>query len=337
MAKTTEANRFNRQYTDLASRRFGAQALACSDDFFAEMENMLLPEPAQFIADRYTHHGKWMDGWESRRRRHGGHDWCIVRLGLPGQIRGVDVDTSFFLGNAPKQISLEACRSDVAPDGATTWVTLLTTTPVEPGSHNLLDVPPSAPAPEAGWTHLRLNIYPDGGVARLRVYGEVCPDWRWYLPGELVDLAALENGARPLACSDDFFGVMENALMPGRGAFMGDGWETRRRRGGPDHDWMIVKLGRSGLVRKVELDTAHFKGNFPESFALEGCLAQADACPDETGLWIPLIGRTVLSADRNHRFLMEVQGGHQPVSHIRLKIYPDGGVSRLRVWCEPQE
>jgi allantoicase len=334
MALKTEENRYSQHYTNLASRRFGALALSCSDDFFAGMEEMLNLEPAVFITEKYTSRGKWMDGWESRRRRDGGHDWCVVRLGLPGLIRGIDVDTSFFLGNAPQMVSLQACGGAGTPDDHMPWSDILPRTAIEPGAHNLLDVDAGycANCPPGGWTHVRLNIFPDGGVARLRVYGDVMPNWSWYLPGEPIDLAALENGARPLACTDSFFGPMENVLMPQRGSFMGDGWETRRRRGGRSCDWITVRLGADCVPCKVEVDTAHFKGNFPESFELEGACMLAGSSPDEQTVWHPLLSRTKLSADTQHRFRQELQNMEQTINHVRLKIYPDGGVSRLRVW-----
>ncbi|WP_020408013.1 allantoicase [Hahella ganghwensis] len=332
MANKVEYNRFSSRYTDLASRRLGGQALSCSDDFFAEMENLLNPDPAVFIEDKYTHRGKWMDGWESRRRRDSGYDWCIIKLGAPGVIKGLDVDTSHFLGNAPKSVSVEACSLQGDPDESTQWVEILARTEVEPGSHNLLDV-----NSDKTWTHIRLNIFPDGGVARLKVYGEVTPDWDWYLPGEPIDLAAIVNGGRPLLCSDMFFSPMENLLMPGRGKDMGDGWETKRRRGGRDCDWLVLKLGDLGKVAKVEVDTAHFKGNFPASFTLEAVKLEAGAEVTESNVdelnWLPLIEQTPLHADRQHRFMKEVKNQDQTISHIRLKIFPDGGVSRLKVWC----
>ncbi|OZG70261.1 allantoicase [Hahella sp. CCB-MM4] len=332
MANKIEYNRFSSRFTDLASSRLGGQALSCSDDFFAEMENLLSPKPAVFIEDKYTHRGKWMDGWESRRRRDSGYDWCVIKLGMPGVIRGLDVDTSFFLGNAPKSVSVEACRLQQDPDENTQWMEILPRTEVEPGSHNLLDV-----SDDATWTHIRLNIFPDGGVARLKVYGEVTPDWDWYLPGEPIDLAAIVNGGRPLLCSDMFFSPMENLLMPGRGKDMGDGWETKRRRGGRDCDWLVLKLGDLGRIAKVEVDTAHFKGNYPASFSLEAVRLEADVEVSETNVdqlnWMPVIDRIPLSADRQHRFMNEIQNSAEVVSHVRLKIFPDGGVSRLRVWC----
>ncbi len=203
--------------------------------------------------------------------------------------------------------------------------------PLKPGSQNLFAI-----TSDEAWTHVRLNIIPDGGVARLRVYGVVVPDWSKLKPGELVDLAAVENGGVPLVCSDMFFSSMNNLIMPGRSENMGDGWETKRRRG-PGHDWIIVKLGLPGAIRKIEVDTNHFKGNYPDMCSIEGCAAPDASTEDLTGtdaVWREILPKTKLQADTRHFFEQELA----PIdhcTHVRLNIYPDGGVSRLRVWGAP--
>src|SRR5947208_4446711 len=255
---------------DLASARIGGIALVANDEFFAEKENLLKPGRGIFIPDKYTERGKWMDGWETRRRRTPGHDWCVIQLGLRGVIKEVDIDTNHFLGNHPPFASLEAaCLTNGLPSEIerVSWTNILPQSPLNPGSQNPFPI-----ASDQSWTHVRLNIIPDGGVARLRVYGVVVPDWTRLKPGEVIDLAAVENGGVPLACSDMFFSSMNNLVMPGRSENMGDGWETKRRRG-PGHDWIIVKLGLPGAIRKVEVDTNHFKGNYPDTCSTEGCAA----------------------------------------------------------------
>jgi allantoicase len=320
---------------DLASEKLGGAVLYANDEFFAPKENLLKPKAAIFIEDKYTDLGKWMDGWESRRRRTPGFDWCIIRLGLPGIIRGVVVDTSFFRGNYPEHFSLEACEVDGQPTvedltGKTPrWVPVLPQLPLAGDTQN-----PFAVESNQRFTHLRFKIYPDGGVARLRVYGEVTPDWdRLKLRGGDIDLAAVENGGLVLSCSDMFFGHRHNLIMPGRAANMSDGWETKRRRG-PGHDWVIIKLGTAGQVRRLEVDTSYFKGNFPESCSLEGVSA-GDAAADElTNLslpWSGILPRTKLLAHTRHLFEDELLDAGV-VSHLRFNIFPDGGVSRLRVY-----
>jgi allantoicase len=327
---------FKTHFVDLAAERVGGETLLCSDDFFAEMENLLKPGRGIFIDDKYTERGKWMDGWESRRSygRDDGreYDWCIIRLGITGFIRGVDVDTNFFRGNAPQGISIEACVSDEQPDDSTQWHIILAQTEVNAHSQNLFEV-----TSDKAWTHVRLNIFPDGGVARLRIYGEAQVNWNDFLPGELIDLASIKNGGKALLVSDMFFSDKNNLIMPGRGKDMGDGWETKRRRD-PGPDWSIVKLAAPGSVNKVIVDTHHFKGNYPDTFKLEGCVSQSDDFTADDASWQSIIDRTKLYAHREHLFINEIMadsGKH--FTHVRLNIYPDGGVSRMRVFGYRQE
>ncbi len=320
---------------DLASESVGGTVLVANDDFFAPKENLLKASAPIFIEGKYTDRGKWMDGWESRRRRTPGFDWCIIRLGLPGIIRGVVVDTSFFRGNYPEHCSLDGASFASLPteqqllDESVPWVPLLPQMPLAGDSQNPFPIASSERV-----THLRFRIFPDGGVARLRVYGEVVPDWeRLKRAGGNIDLAAAENGALVLSCSDMFFGHRHNLIMPGRAADMSDGWETKRRRG-PGHDWAIIKLARPGRIQAIEVDTSHFKGNFPESCSLEATNTADPSDPDLTATpvqWTNVLARTKLQAHTRHYFDRElIDNG--VVSHLRFNIYPDGGVSRLRVY-----
>ncbi len=319
---------------DLASERLGGKTLVASDEFFAEKENLLKPGRGIFIPDKYTDRGKWMDGWESRRKRTPGNDWCIIQLGIPGVIRGVDIDTNHFLGNNPAYASIDACIIDEAGSvqsltgKKTLWTEILPKSPLKPGSQNLFAI-----ASQERWTHLRLNIFPDGGVARLRVYGDVVPDFSSLKKNSVIDLAAVEHGGIVVAASDMFFGSKENIIMPGRAANMGDGWETKRRRG-PGHDWAIVKLGAAGTITKIEVDTNHFKGNYPDRCAIDICnepdrIVDALTCYDIR--WKVLLPQTKLQAHKQHFFTSQLKK-HTAATHVRLNIYPDGGVSRLRVW-----
>ena len=315
---------------DLASARVGGSAIVANDEFFAEKENLLKPGRGIFVPDKYTDRGKWMDGWESRRRRTPGNDWCVVQLGLRGIIRKIDIDTNHFLGNHPPFASVDALsmseQLDVSAVEKLSWSPILEKSALNPGSQNLFAI-----TNDETWTHVRLNIFPDGGVARLRVYGVVVPDWSKLKPGELVDLAAVENGGVALACSDMFFSSMNNLIMPGRAENMGDGWETKRRRG-PGHDWIILKLGRAGAIRKVEVDTNHFKGNYPDMCSIEGCAAPGASTDQLASVrWSEILPKTKLQADTRHFFERELSSVDNS-THIRLNIYPDGGVSRLRVW-----
>ena len=311
---------------DLAAERTGGIALETTDDFFAEKENLLKPGRGIFIADKYTDHGKWMDGWESRRKRTEGHDWVIIKLGLRGIINGVDIDTNHFLGNHPPHASLEAaCIDDKTIPKENDWHEILEKNALDPGAQNLFEI-----NSDHEWTHIRLHIYPDGGVARLKVYGEVRPDWSQVSNDQVIDLVAVENGGRVLSCNDMFFSHKDNLIMPNRGANMGDGWETKRRRA-PGHDWCILKLGKPGSVNNIEVDTCHFKGNYPDRCSLESIYAP-DAKDDklEDLNWQALISEVKLSADKQHYFEKELLHNNK-ITHLRFNIFPDGGISRLRI------
>jgi len=309
---------------DLAAEELGGAVLLANDEFFAAKENLLKPGPAEWREHEYTERGKWMDGWETRRRREPGFDWCVVRLGLPGVVRGVIVDTSFFRGNFPAECSIEAARIDAVLDldalAAAEWSEMVPRSALKGDARNAFAV-----SGDRRCTHLRLNIHPDGGVARLRVHGEVVPDLRRLTrQGGLIDLAALENGARSIACSDMFFGNRNNLLLPGRPRNMSSGWETRRRRG-PGHDWNLVRLGLPGTVRRLEIDTTHFKGNAPGSTMVEAC----DAIDD----WRVLLPQTRLQPHTRHFFEAELRSTGR-ATHLRVNVYPDGGLARLRAFGE---
>lgn len=320
------------ELVDLAAERLGGAVLFANDEFFAPKENLLKASQPIFIEGKYTDLGKWMDGWETRRRRTPGFDWCIVRLGLPGIIRGVIVDTSFFRGNYPEQCSIEACTLDGQPtveqllDPQNQWVEILPLAQLKGDSQNPFEL-----HHEQRFTHLRLKIYPDGGVARLRVFGEVVPDWDALARRDEIDLAAVEHGALVLSCSDMFFGHRHNLIMPGRALNMSDGWETKRRRG-PGFDWVVIKLACQGQVQRVEVDTSWFKGNFPDTCSLEACHATGNLDAAE---WQTLLEPAKLQAHTRHHYEKELKQLGS-LTHVRFNIFPDGGVSRLRIFGRPE-
>jgi allantoicase len=326
---------------DLASACVGARAVAANDDFFAPKSSLLKPEPPVFIPGRFTSRGKWMDGWETRRRRTEGHDWCVVSLGMRGRVRGVNVDTRYFTGNFPSHCSIDALdargplrRADYAADGAP-WRPLIGRHELNGDSDNFFDVQDGSAC-----THVRLNIFPDGGVARLRVYGEADIDWASLARAKRrIDLASIRTGGRVLGANDMHFGGRDNMIMPGRARNMGDGWETRRRRGpavdpttGLRADWAVIRLGAPGVVQRIEIDTNHFKGNYPESASIDGCLQPGATLEQLTAAtWTPVLPREPLGPSRRHFFARQIAAAG-PVSHVRLNIFPDGGISRLRVY-----
>lgn len=322
------------ELVNLADARAGSVVVIANDEFFAEKENLIKSEAPVFLEGRYTDRGKWMDGWETRRRRDPGYDWCIVRLGLPGLVRGIIVDTSHFKGNYPEHCSLDGTSIDGSPAPAVLgaksagWFELLRKSALAGNTANRFTI-----AEDRRVTHVRLNIFPDGGVARLRVYGTVLPDWQRLKGRGGIDLAAIEHGGRVIASSDMFFGSPDNLIMPGDARHMGEGWETRRRRG-PGHDWAIVRLGAGGEIDRVEVDTSHFKGNAPESCSVEGCFVSSgepSGFGPSSAAWQDLLTRTPLQPHTRHVFDRELQPIGR-VTHLRLNIFPDGGVSRFRAF-----
>jgi allantoicase len=307
---------------DLAARSLGGGVVAANDELFAAADHLVLDQRPTFNPHSFGPKGQIYDGWESRRRRTPGHDHAIVRLGVPGIVRGVVVDTAFFTGNYPPEVSVEGCGVSGHPDpdelAAASWVTLVPRSPVAGDSRN-----PFAVEVPTRFTHVRLSIYPDGGVARLRVHGEPVPDPRLF-PGGLVDLAALENGGRVIGCSNMFYGVPSNLLRPGLARVMGEGWETARRRD-DGNDWVEVALAATGRIMLAELDTTHFKGNAPGEAQLGGANG-ADAH------WLQLLERSRLQPDTRHRFPVTVPAD---VERVRLDVFPDGGMARLRLWGKP--
>ena len=314
---------------ELANERVGGAVLAANDDFFAGRDNLLKVSAPEGRDGEFTPHGKWMDGWETRRRREPGHDWCVIRLGLPGRIHGVVVDTSFFRGNAPESCALEATTVSGPLDARelekAEWVELVPRAKLQGDAKHFFEV-----HSERRFTHLRLSIFPDGGVARLRVHGEAVPDWKKLeATGGHLDLAALENGASVLACSDMFFGSRHHLIQPGPARTMGEGWETKRRRGA-GHDWALVRLAAAGTVERLEVDTTHFKGNAPARCLVEVTRGPRDARPDALSNWRVLLD-SPLQPHTRHLFDEQLRRVG-PVTHLRLNVFPDGGVARLRAW-----
>uniref|UniRef100_A0A3P8TUE1 Allantoate amidinohydrolase n=1 Tax=Amphiprion percula TaxID=161767 RepID=A0A3P8TUE1_AMPPE len=362
------------QFNDLACETVGGKVIFATDEWFAPANNLLKREPPQFIASAFTDFGKWMDGWETRRKRISGHDWCIIQLGVPGLIHGFDVDTSFFTGNHSPHVSIQAGCLDQLPTftlegdrtgmaasdsqmaavaklGSEAWPELVSVSELQPGysdsCHNYFRVNFNRRV-----THIRLNMYPDGGIARLRVYGVGQRDWSSVSTNQLVDLVALTNGGVCLGYSDAHFGHPRNMIGLGRAANMADGWETARRLDRPKklkvdqqgilqvpgREWAVFRLGHPGLISSIEVDTNHFKGNFPDSCRIEACTltpeeeTQCIRTRWNSGKWQVLLPPQKLRPHHIHHYSeAELMPSH-PVSHVRLIIAPDGGVSRLRLW-----
>jgi allantoicase len=308
-----------RKLPDLAARSLGGAVIAANDEFFAAKENLVLDPPAA-AREEFGHKGKEYDGWETRRRRSPGHDWAIVRLGAPGIVAGVVVDTAFFTGNYPPRASVEGAAVEGYPTAAEVeqadWQPLLPLSELAGDTANAFAV-----ASDRRVTHVRLSIHPDGGVARLRVHGTAVPDPRPLDAGPF-DLAALENGGRVSAVSDEFYGRPAQLIAPGLARSMGEGWETARRRD-RGNDWVEVTLACEGVVALAELDTSWFLGNAPGTASLIGVTGDGE---------VTLLPRTRLQPDTRHRFVLPPVPG---VSRVRLDVFPDGGMARLRLWGRP--
>jgi allantoicase len=317
-----------RQYVNLAQPRLGAEVVHATDDFFADKARLIDPTEPVFIPGKYDANGKWMDGWESRRKRTRGHDWCVIRLGVPGLVAGFEIDTRHFTGNYPPGAEIFVCRSDEAvPDEEASWTRVTERLALHGDDRVYVAVAHEEPA-----THVRLDIFPDGGVARVRVWGRVAKDWASVDADTRLDLLAMENGGRGIIANDEHYGCIENLTAPGRGANMGDGWETRRRRE-PGHDWAVLELGAPGRIEEIVVDTAHFKGNYPDRCFLQGA-ASAGGSPEEIASasesWPLLLPEAKLEADKVHVFRDRI-ADLGAIRFVRLNIIPDGGISRLRL------
>lgn len=329
MFRDSSAPDFVYDYVNLASPLLGAEAVRASDEFFADKARILQDTPAVFLPEAFDDHGKWMDGWETRRRRDGGNDWLMIRLGVPGVVKGVDIDTSHFTGNFPPAAAIEGLYSDKAPDPDGRWRPLVRTIPLGPDKHHYAAVSEVDPV---NW--LKLSIFPDGGVARLRVHGIPFREWTMEERHGEIELSAARNGGRIIAYNDAHYGNVLRLLSQGRGRDMGDGWETRRRRE-PGNDWMIVALASPGIVDRVEVDTAHFKGNFPDGCSMQAARVEQgtqQSLITQSMFWPELLPSRKLQADAIHGFAGAELASLGPISHVRFNIFPDGGVSRLRLF-----
>ena len=323
------ANNETQTLVNLASPKMGTKIISVSDEFFGEATRMLSDQEPVFIEDKYDTHGKWMDGWESKRRRDGGNDWAIIKLGSPGIISTIEVDTSFFTGNFPPFFSLEGTDSKKIPKNDNEWIPLITKTSLIGDQKNNFNIKSNITL-----NYVRLQIFPDGGVARLRLFGEVKYDWSNFNNNELIEFSSLNLGGSIITFNNAHYGDVSALLSLGRGKTMGDGWETRRRRE-PGNDWIIIKLAKKAIVKNIEIDTAHFKGNFPDQASIQAVSTSSELnvknIIKDSEKWDFILNKTKLKADNIHKFNLDLNS-QKEATHIRLNIYPDGGVSRLRIF-----
>jgi len=319
---------FKNGMIDLAQSRLGTKVVYKTDEFFAPAKRIINPWAPVFKEGVFDKHGKWMDGWETRRKRNKGHDYLVLKLGKPGKIHKVDIDTSYFSGNQPSKVSLEACFSKKKlPNKNSKWVKILNKKSTKPNSHHFFII-----KSKFTFTHVKLNIYPDGGVARLRIYGSM--EIKKKFGKKIINLTSVLNGAVPIACNNEHFGRAENILAPGIGKNMGDGWETRRSRG-TNFDWLIIKCATTGKINKIQIDTHHFKGNYPDKCSLQAAYLSnkisSKTIVDRSKKWKLLLNKAKLNAHKKHSFQNKLMK-NKKVNYIRINIFPDGGISRIRAF-----
>ena len=313
---------------DLAQSRLGSKIVYKTDEFFAPAKRIISPWSPVFKEGVFDKNGKWMDGWETRRKRKKGNDYLILKLGKTGRIYKVDIDTSYFSGNHPSKVSLEACYSKKElPDKNSKWITILKKTPTKANSHHFFKI-----INKSIFSHVRLNIFPDGGVARLRIYGSM--DIKKKFGKKTFNLTSVLNGATPIVCNNEHFGRAENILAPGIGKNMGDGWETRRSRG-KNVDWLIIKCAAPGKIKNIQIDTHHFKGNYPDRCSVQGAYIDrkisSKSIINNSKKWKFLLNKVKLFANKKHNFKNKFMK-NQKINYIKINIFPDGGISRIRAF-----
>tara|TARA_B110000438_G_C15767030_1_gene630121 strand:+ start:563 stop:1522 length:960 start_codon:yes stop_codon:yes gene_type:complete len=313
---------------DLAQQRLGSKIVYQTDEFFAKAIRIIKPEDPIFIPNKFDKHGKWMDGWETRRKRGSGHDYLIIRLGKNSRISKINIDTSHFNGNQPDFASIEACYSKKKiPEKEMGWKIILDKKKIKPNKHNIFNI-----KNKSIFTHVKLNIFPDGGVARLRLYGEIATD-KINFGKKKINLSSMLNGATIIACNNEHFGKAENILAPGKSKNMGDGWETRRSRG-KNFDWIIFKCV-TGQISSIQVDTHHFKGNYPDMCSMQAAYLRGKKSNKTIILkskkWKTLLTKKKLKANKKHNFYSKFFRNNK-INYIKVNIFPDGGISRIRVF-----
>ena len=318
----------NGKMINLAEPRLGSKVIFKTDDFFVSSNRIRNPHPPIFKEGVFDKHGKWMDGWETRRRRGKGFDYLIVKLGKPGKIFSVDIDTTYFFGNHPTHASLQACCSNKRPNNKSKWITILKKKKIKANKNHLFSI-----KNKSIFSHIRLNIFPDGGVARLRIYGSIATE-KIKFGKKIINLTSILNGSSIISCNNEHFGKAENILSPGKGKNMGDGWETRRSRG-KNYDWIILKCARPGKINKIEIDTHHFKGNYPDMCSIQGAFLQKKISNrliiSKSKKWKLLLNKVKLQANRKHSFKNKLMSKNK-LNFIKINIFPDGGISRFRAF-----
>lgn len=317
-------------YTDVVGEKIGGSIINFSDEWFAAAENLIKPKPPIRDATRFVYSGAWYDGWETRRHNTDDADWVTIKFGVSSaKIIATEIDTAFFNGNHAPAITVECTHLKEGESlEHATWDLVIDKTECGPSQRHFFKRSSITDKP---YTHARLKQYPDGGIARFRLYGEVIPNLDAIKANSIIDLASVEFGGVAVKCSDQHFGSADNLLLPGRGHDMSDGWETKRSREPGHVDWVIIKLGAKTKINEIVIDTAHFRGNFPQKISVHG-LSTDELVPLYTDKkWTSIIEPTKTTADKEHYFT-ELIRNEQAYTHILLTIIPDGGVKRVKVF-----
>lgn len=325
-----EFEKLTSAYVNVTNDRLGGRVCGLSDQWFAEASNLIKDTPP-VVEVRFVATGRWYDGWETRRHNTEPSDWVVLQLGVSSaKLYGCEIDTTFFTGNYAPAISVEGAVINNANelDGAK-WETVIDKFECGPSQRQFFV---RDAITNTAYTHVRLHMYPDGGIARFRMFGEPIP----VFPkdkNQVIDMAAVANGGVAIACSDQHFSSADNLLLPGRGLDMSDGWETARSRTPGHVDWAVIKLGAPTLVDHVLIDTAFFLGNFPQHIEIHALnAANSKDLSVNSADWKPLVGKTKTGPNQEHKLTGPQLLSAEPITHVKLVIIPDGGVKRLRVF-----
>ncbi|CAK9440450.1 uncharacterized protein LODBEIA_P45500 [Lodderomyces beijingensis] len=334
MAKILDQEQFQKQivsqYTDVIGEKVGGEIVSFSDEWFAQAENLIKPKAPIRDATRFVYAGAWYDGWETRRHNTEEADWVIFKFGVSSaRLIACEVDTAFFNGNHAPFVSVEAIQNfdgDLSNVKDADWETIIPKSECGPSQKHFFARDQET---QKNYTHARLRMYPDGGIARFRLYGSVVPVTSKSSNESVVDYASVKNGGVAIRVSDQHFGTADNILLPGRGHDMSDGWETKRSRTPGHTDWVIVRLGAPAKLQEIVVDTAHFRGNFPQKINVAGALVESEDDIENADCWKTIVPDSKTTADKEHFFKVI---DDSTFSHVKLTIIPDGGVKRFRVF-----
>ena len=324
----------------LSSELPDTKILEISDEFFASASNLLKPTAPIQKPNFFTEQGAWYDGWETRRHNPAGFDYLIIQSGVQSgaNIVGCEVDTTFFTGNNGEFFEVEGTFVENYDDkiddfNKLEWDVVVEKTQLKPSQrHFFLN---TLGLTEKKYNLFKFKMFPDGGISRFRLYGRVNIESKYETStSENEDWAYMLNGGIVTSASNQHYSSPSNLLLPGRGVNMGDGWETKRSRVPGHVDWVIVKLGKPvTFIDTVIVDTANFKGNFPnyfEVYAIFSEIRDDDQLSENDSSWVKIVEKTKGKPHFEHVLKIDYKSDIK-FTHVKLVTIPDGGVKRLRV------